>query len=82
MLADVILEWSGGGIVCPPPFLGAEGWRGAEHISWSGLVKGVFTSLLSIPCRRTWLDARGRPKPVFIRVILLGRPKGDAADGK
>ena len=24
-----------------PPFLGAEGWRGAEQISWSGVRKGV-----------------------------------------
>ena len=51
MLADVILEWSGGGIFCPSSRSG--GWSGTEQISWSGVRKrvpsekhGAYPSLL------------------------------------
>ena len=40
MIVGVILEWSSGGFF-PSPFLGVEGWSGAEEIFWSGVRKGV-----------------------------------------
>ena len=36
MLADVILEWSGGGIFCL-----SFSWSGVKQISWRGVKKGV-----------------------------------------
>ena len=41
----LIQEWSGGGIFAPP-FLGVEKRRGAEHIFWSGVKKGVSSKIL------------------------------------
>ena len=53
-----------------PPFLGAEGWSGAEQISWSGVRKrvpsekhGAYPSLLMTLRDRAYSAPTQRPPP-------------------